>query len=77
MNRVEDNLADVQWVAQCAHRLRERWPHADVVALEEAAWELWRHDELRLLAAADAASQWLAPLEQAREGTASLSASAT
>ena len=64
MNRDAHNLADVQWVAQCAHRLREHWPHADVVALEEAAWELWRHDELRLLAPADAAARWLAPLEQ-------------
>jgi hypothetical protein len=31
---------DVQWVAQCARRRRERWPHADVTSLEEAAVEL-------------------------------------
>ena len=60
MNRDADNLADVQWVAQCAHRLRERWPHADVVSLEEAAVELWADEALRAMPAAQAAASWLA-----------------
>jgi hypothetical protein len=62
MNRDAHNLADVQWVAQCAHRLRERWPHADLVALEEVAMDLWRDEDLRSLQAEEAAARWLAPL---------------
>ena len=57
------NLSQVQWVAQCAQRLREHWPHADVSALEEAAMDLWRDDDLRSLAPIDAAARWLEPLE--------------
>jgi hypothetical protein len=57
-----DNRIDVRWVAQCAHRLRERWPHADVTSLEEAATELWRNEELRAMAPVEAAQRWLAPL---------------
>ena len=60
MNRDADNLADVQWVAQCAHRLRERWPHADVTSLEEAAVELWADEALRVMSATQAAESWLA-----------------
>jgi hypothetical protein len=37
MAREAGKFFDVQWVAQCARRLRERWPHADVTSLEEAA----------------------------------------
>ena len=62
MNRDRDNLADVQWIAQCAHRLREQWPHADPTSLEEAALELWQCDSLRALAPREAAARWLAPL---------------
>lgn len=67
MNRDTHNLADVKWVAQCAHRLRQHWPHADVVALEKAALELWDNDELRELAPADAAARWLAPLVEVKK----------
>jgi len=55
-------LHKLEWVAQCAHRLREHWPHADVGALEEAAMDLWRDDDLRSLAPIDAAARWLSPL---------------
>jgi hypothetical protein len=50
---------DVQWVAQCTHRLRERWPHADVKSLEEAAFELWEDETLRAMAPSKAAESWL------------------
>ena len=53
---------DVQWVAQCAHRLRRQWPHADPASLEEAAIELWRIDWMRDMAAEQAAELWLQPL---------------
>jgi len=59
MNRDAGNLADVQWVARCAWRLREQWPHADPTSLEEAAAELWHDQELRALAPVDAALTWL------------------
>jgi hypothetical protein len=69
MNRVENNLADVRWVAQCAHRLRER-SHADVVTLEEAAWKLSRDEEHGSLAPTEAVVRWLAPLADARDNLA-------
>jgi len=60
---MDGELHKLEWVAQCTRRLREHWPHADVVSLEEAAVELWNDDELRALAPADAAANWLEPLE--------------
>jgi len=62
MTRDPDNLADVQWVAQCARRLRTQWPHADLSSLEEAALELWQVDWLREMTGAAAAELWLRPL---------------
>ena len=59
MNRDADNLADVQWVAHCAHRLREQWPHADPTSLEEAATDLWKDESLRAMPPAQAAVAWL------------------
>jgi hypothetical protein len=70
MTRDPDNLADVQWVAQCAHRLRSHWPHADPRSLEEAALELWQTDWLREMSGRDAAELWLRPLAS-RDGAAS------
>ena len=63
MNRDADNLADVQWLAQCANRLRQQWPRADVASIEEAALELWGTPELRELAGEAAATAWLKPLQ--------------
>jgi hypothetical protein len=62
MDRPADDLADPQWVAQCAERLRQRWPRADRTSLEEAAKELWLTPELRALPPAGAAERWLAKL---------------
>ena len=59
MDRDTSKLFDVQWVAQCARRLRERWPHADPTSLEEAAIELWEDEELRAVPGARAAEIWL------------------
>lgn len=59
MNRDADKLADTQWVAQCAHRLRDQWPHADPTSLEEAAAELWGDESLRAMAPERAAAAWL------------------
>ncbi len=59
MNRDADNLAGVQWIAQCANQLREQWPRADPTSLEEAAAELWRDKSLRVLTPVDAAATWL------------------
>lgn len=69
MNRDAHNLSDVQWVAQCAHRLRKRWPHADPRSLEEAATELWRNESLRALGGEQAALRWLAPLSATPSAT--------
>ena len=62
MIRDADNLADVQWVAQCARRLREQWPRVELAMLEEIALELWWDERLRALSGEQAATQWLAPL---------------
>ena len=59
MNRDADNLADLQWVANCAHRLREQWPHADPTSLQEAAAELWKDEALRVMTPTQAAVVWL------------------
>jgi hypothetical protein len=59
MDREAGKFLDVQSVAQCARRLRERWPHADPTSLEEAAIELWDEEALRTLPGAQAAESWL------------------
>ena len=72
MNRDAGNLADVQWVAQCARRLREQWPHADPTSLHETADELWHDEALRVLTPVDAAirrlRRGLPRLHQTRSG---------
>jgi hypothetical protein len=56
------SLADTQWIARCAHRLREQWPRADLLSLEEAALDLWRVEWLRSMGPTEAAALWLQPL---------------
>ncbi|MDQ6684470.1 MAG: hypothetical protein M3Z16_05020 [Pseudomonadota bacterium] len=62
MQRDADDLADVEWIAQCARRLRQRWPRAYIATLEETALDLWRDDRLRELTPVEAAEIWLAPI---------------
>ncbi len=51
---------DPVWLAHCTHRLRERWPHVDVLMLEETATELWqREGGLREIPGREAAEAWL------------------
>ena len=64
MNRDAGNLADVQWLARCANRLRVEWPRADVTSIDEAALELWNVDWLREMSGEDAAVLWLQPLHR-------------
>lgn len=68
MDRSTNEFVDQQWVARCARRLRQHWPHADVASLEEAALDLWRIDWLRAMAAEDAAELWLRPLSSRPSG---------
>ena len=56
------DLADAQWVAQCAERLRRRWPRADRTSLEDTARDLGGTPELRRLPPAEAAERWLGEL---------------
>ena len=65
MNRDIDSLADVQWLARCANRLRQQWPRADVASIEETALELWSAQWLRDIPGEDAAAIWLQPLQSA------------
>ncbi|MDQ6638492.1 MAG: hypothetical protein M3Z15_02355 [Pseudomonadota bacterium] len=64
MDRIASEFVDVQWVAQCARRLRRQWPRADLASIEDAARELWQIDWLREMAGDDAAELWLHPLER-------------
>jgi len=59
MDRESSKLHDLAWVAQCAHRLRQRWPHADPTSIEEAAIELWADGALRAMPGERAAERWL------------------
>jgi len=68
MDRSASEFIDAPWVARCARRLRQHWPHADVASLEEAATELWRIDWLREMTAEDAAELWLQPLRRRPAG---------
>jgi hypothetical protein len=56
MDWAEQDFVDAQWVAQCAHRLRDCWLQAPTTVLEETAEELWGNEALP---AADAAESWL------------------
>ena len=49
----------VEWVARCAHRLREHWRTVAVQSLEEVANELWLNSELSRMPPEDAAVAWL------------------
>jgi len=55
---VED-VRQVEWVARCAHRLREHWRTVAVQSLEEVANELWLNSELSRMPPEDAAVAWL------------------
>lgn len=59
---VADAAPDPRWLAQCAWRLRQQWPHADPSSLEEAAGELWLDPELQRLDPVVAADRWLEPV---------------
>lgn len=63
MNRDADNLADVQWLARCANRLRQQWPRADVASIDETALELWSVEWLREMPGEEAAAFWLRPMQ--------------
>ena len=52
----------MQWIAQCARRLREQWPRVDLALLEEIALELWRDERFAAIPGERAAAVWLAPL---------------
>ena len=48
------------WIAECAHRLRLRWPRLPVETLEEVAGEFLSDEALRGLGPVEAAESWLA-----------------
>ena len=54
-----EDVRQVEWVARCAHRLREHWRTVAVQSLEEVANELWLNSELSRMPPEDAAVAWL------------------
>lgn len=60
MQPEQSNDFQTTWIAECAHRLRLRWPRLQVETLEEVACELLSDDELRGLGPVEAAESWLA-----------------
>lgn len=55
-------LLPSQWIAECAVKLRERWPTVDQAMLEEVAMDLWMDPDFRGLEPAEAAADWLMPI---------------
>lgn len=60
-------LTPSQWTAQCADRLQLRWRTLDRMQLEEAAMALWREARWRGMAPAQAAAEWLRPVDASVE----------
>ncbi|HWV10212.1 MAG TPA: hypothetical protein VN156_11770 [Pseudomonas sp.] len=56
-------LTPTQWIAECADRLLVRWRTLDRAQLEEAAMALWGDARWRGMAPAQAAGEWLRPVE--------------
>ena len=54
------------WVAACAHELQRRWRTVEPEQLEEVACELWQDEHLGVMPPAEAAAQWLRPIEAGR-----------
>ena len=63
-------LTPTHWIAECADRLQARWHTLDRVQLEEVAVELWGDARWRGMAPAQAAAQWLRPVDSAAEPAA-------
>ena len=54
-----DEMAQGQWVAQCARRLRQHWRTIDLASLEEVAADLYGDERMRSMSPAAAAVVWL------------------
>ena len=54
-----DEMAQGQWVAQCARRLRQHWRTIDLASLEDVAADLYRDERMRSMSPAAAAAAWL------------------
>ena len=50
------------WIAACAHELAKRWRTIDPEQLEDVAEGLSHDDRLRAMPPADAAVEWLRPI---------------
>ncbi len=58
-------LSPGQWIDAVALRLQQRWPTVDPEQLAEVACDLLKVPELRAMLPAQAAAEWLRPVEQA------------
>jgi hypothetical protein len=58
-----DDTPSELWIAACAHRLQQRWRTVDPLQLEQVAEDLWNDAHLRRMAPAQAAMEWLKPLD--------------
>ncbi len=54
-----DEKQEIEWVARCAYRLRQRWRTVDAGSLEQLAQELRTDSQLAQLAPDEAAVEWL------------------
>lgn len=54
------------WIAACAHELQRRWRTVEPEQLEEVAGDLWRDERLGVMAPAEAAGEWLRPMDGGR-----------
>ena len=63
-----ETLLPTQWIAQCAVKLRERWTTVDQAMLEEVAMDLWMDPDFRAREPAEAATDWLTPINADSRG---------
>lgn len=52
------------WTAAVAHHLHRHWRTLTAEALEDTAGALWSDEHLREMPPAEAAAQWLRPIER-------------
>ncbi|MBS0426662.1 MAG: hypothetical protein JSR41_05160 [Proteobacteria bacterium] len=58
-----DEIPPPLWIAACAHHLHQHWRTLGPQELEDTARELMRDPQLRKMPPAEAAAQWLQPVE--------------
>jgi hypothetical protein len=57
-------MDSTEWVARCAARLHERWPHVPAEQLREVATEIQQNAWRQITEPEHAATLWLRPIDE-------------